>query len=78
MTGRPILALLAALAAAPAAQAAVVSADGASATSFFSSGYAPGLTIDGSGLSTPGDPSATHSIYTAGNHWTSSGGDPTN
>lgn len=50
--------------------AATFSATGASASSEFSSSYDAGNTIDGSGLSSAGDPGATHADYAVNNHWT--------
>ncbi|WP_424970954.1 VPLPA-CTERM sorting domain-containing protein [Dinoroseobacter sp. S76] len=57
--------------------AATFSATGASASSEFNGSFDAGNTIDGSGLSTAGDPAATHSDYDRTNHWTTaSGTDP--
>lgn len=57
------------------AHAAVFSADSATATSEFSASYDAGNTIDGSGLSSAGNPGATHADYVANNHWTTANGD---
>ena len=56
--------------AAGATQAATFSPDIATASSFFSSGYVPENTIDGSGLPGGFGPSDTHATYVFGNHWT--------
>ncbi|WP_424975260.1 VPLPA-CTERM sorting domain-containing protein [Dinoroseobacter sp. S124A] len=50
--------------------AATFSATGASASSEFSLQYVAENTIDGSGLSAPGDPGASHADYAVNNHWT--------
>ena len=59
--------------------AAPVSADSATASSYFanSSNYHPENTLFGNGLSTANDPSATHREYLRGNHWTTQSGDLT-
>ena len=58
-----------------ASQAAVISADTATASSEFSGGYVAENTINGTGLSTAGDPTATHADYVFGNHWTTRAND---
>lgn len=55
------------------AAAATFSADDATASTEFNSNYVAKNTINGSGLSAPGDPAATHATYTTGNHWTTTG-----
>lgn len=58
------------------ATAAVFGADSATASSQASGFYDAGNTIDGSGLSVPGQPAATHGTYVRNNHWTSDGSAP--
>ena len=65
-----LLAASAAALFAGASEAAVISADTATASSEFSGAYLAENTIDGSGLSAAGDPSATHADYARFNHWT--------
>ena len=57
-----------------AGHAATVGADTASASSEFSGSYIAENTINGTGLSTTGDPTASHGIYLRGNHWTTARG----
>lgn len=52
------------------AQAAFVVPDTVTASSAFSSDFAPDHTIDGSGLTIGYDATSTHAPYAAGNHWT--------
>jgi len=51
--------------------AATLSADTATASSEATASYVAENTINGSGLSSANDPSATHADYFPGNHWTS-------
>ncbi|MEO0485941.1 MAG: VPLPA-CTERM sorting domain-containing protein [Pseudomonadota bacterium] len=69
------LILLAALTCGTSAYGATFSATGATATSEFNGFYDAGNTIDGSGLSLPGDPAASHGDYDVNNHWTTATGE---
>lgn len=55
---------------ATAAQAATFTADTATASSAFSSGYVPTNTINGTGMPVGFGPSDVHANYAFGNHWT--------
>ncbi|WP_425098863.1 VPLPA-CTERM sorting domain-containing protein [Tropicibacter sp. S64] len=60
------------------ASAAIVTPTTATTSTNFSFTYRGANTINGSGLSTVGDPAATHAPYsstTNGNHWTTANGD---
>jgi len=61
---------LSAFLAAGSAQSATFGADTASASSEFSGSFVAENTINGSGLSSAGDPNASHADYVGGNHWT--------
>ena len=61
--------------AAQTANAALISPDGATASSQHSSSYAPGFTIDGSGLPAGFTASDAHADYAGSNHWTAASGD---
>lgn len=57
------------------ANAGLVSPDNATASSQHSGSYAPGFTIDGSGLPANFTAADTHANYAANNHWTAANGD---
>lgn len=57
------------------ANAALISPDGATASSQHSGSYAPGFTIDGSGLPANFTAADAHADYSTNNHWTAASGD---